>query len=332
MTEVLTHTKRSTFKECRYRYYLRHEKHLELRNQKGGRRRGTAFGAAIFAVNQEIHAPALTFQMSGDAITGAKGLIDNTVDRVYEEALQAISSAEEYTDLAVEMVKVKVLALEYLAKYGTEERREVTFDLPLVNPETGMPSRTFTRGGKVDGMVTVGAHKARVIEDKLYQSIDKSLIEALPLDEQIFEYVDALKAKGWDADVEYRITRFPGINPAKAKEFKTKADQPAETEAEFAARLRLDIQSRPEFYFVSEVLLFDESMLARYRMERWDTAKDIMEARKTERWYRSTSRCKDFGGCIFLPHCRGHDPDFDMYVVVGDNVELAPAGTQPEEA
>lgn len=331
--EALTHTKRSTFKECRYRFYLRHELGLELISQKPGRRRGSAFGSAVFSVGSAVKAGLLDDSdiTQWTTSTDIVRVIDSSLQSSYTDLLEGAQSTEQVWDLQLEMTKLAVIVLEYVCKYNVQERREVTFDLPLVNPTSGRPSRSFTRAGKVDGMIPTGENTAIIVEDKLYQSIDASLVESLPLDEQVFEYVDALASKGWRAQVEYRITRYPGINPAKAKEFKTKANQPAETLEQFYTRLRADVKERPEFYFVCERLIFDEEMLVRYRQERWDTAKDILEARNSNRFYRSTSRCKDFGGCIFLPHCRGHDPNLDMYRTVVDNIELLPAGEEPGE-
>lgn len=330
MMELLTQSKYRAWRGCPRYFYHRHEQHLEPRAERDGRRRGTIFGSAIFAVQQaeedgkliEAEESGMTHRYAVQATVAA------TMDEFYSEIHPV--NQEHHDELQLERVKVEVMVIAYLGRYGIDRRREVVFEMPLINPLTGGRSRTFKRAGKIDGVTTLGNNHARVIEDKFVGQIQKAMIDRLVLDQQIAEYVDALAQRGWTAEVEYRHTRYPGINPHGPKEYKTKADYPGESLDEFAARLNADVVDRPDFYFDMQRLLFDASSLEEHRQGRWAAARGIMRARldlahtgelgfafPKHEW-----NCNQWGGCEFLPLCTGQENADALYVVGEDSPEL----------
>jgi hypothetical protein len=241
-------------------------------------------------------------------------------------------------NLYVEMTKVEVMVKLYIWRYGLVPRREVEFYLPLVNPHTGGRSHSFQLGGKMDGLEVVGPKRGRIIEDKFVASIQRPMIERLPLDAQVSEYVDALMAMGWTADVAYRHTRYPGVNPMKAKAFKTKDAFPGESLEEFAQRLESDVLERPDFYFDQQILAFPTRHMEDYRAGRYGISRMILNARllqKTEGWQfawpQNSSRCSEYGGCDFMPLCEKLPNAIDRYEVVSDNVELSEGESATQE-
>lgn len=295
MMEVLTHSKRSLFKACPRAYYYKHELRLVPRLLKATKRRGTAFGKGIHA---------------GLASENPFGAAEEEINAYYEDA--APNSQEEQNELEVEMTAVQALARRYLAIYGQDGRREVEYRRPLINPKTGRSSRTFELGGKIDGLVVLGDRHARLIEDKLTVQIGLARIDALPLDEQTTEYIDALMWKGWTGEVEYRFTRWPSIKQRQK-----------ETLGQFLDRLLEDIDEREPFYFLHQKVLFPTGHMAEHRQERWDVAKAIMGCRRRGRWWKNPARCDLFGGgCQYPALCQGRPDGMDLYVVSEDNPEL----------
>ena len=321
MKETLTQTKMRDFMNCQRYFYLRHEQRLTLKTQKPGRRRGHIFGLAIFAAVTENKVA----QEQGQERIGWADLestINNVVRDAYDEIMDSAKDDDERRELEVEEVKVQVMALEYCLRYGFDTRRELIFKLPLRNPRTNYPSRTFERGGKIDGMIRTGPRACTLVEDKFVGSITRIMIQRLPLDFQMSEYVDALVEHGWTVQVEYRHTRLPGINPEKAKVLKTKT-KAAESLDEYRARLRADIASREDFYFDKQLLFFETTRLDEHRMARWNISRRIARSRKEGDWDQNASKCLEFGGCEYLPICTGMDPDLMLYEVqTDDNPEL----------
>lgn len=309
--EPLTHTRMATFKDCRRKYKYRFVDLIELRAAKPGRRRGSAFGAAIFAANQ-----------AGEDGQWTMAIID-AVGEHYGPLVESSMSTEQARDLEVESAKVRVMAQAYIVRYGFDTRRELTFELPLRKPDSGWVSRRWYRAGKIDGLIPLGGNHARLVEDKFVSQITDIMIQRLPLDSQITEYADALAAKGWTCEVEYRHTRFPGINPEKAKTYKSKPDKQAETIYEFEHRLVADLGERPDFYFSKQTVVFDPARLEEHRLERWQVAKEIEETEHNGRFFKTTSHCLEFGGCDFLPLCTdGWGVAGDMYVPTTPTPEL----------
>lgn len=319
--EALTQSKYRAFRGCPRYFFHKYEQRLDAKGQRDGLRRGTIFGSCLFAVEQA--------QSDGTLLDGS---ISPTVRESIWEVIRAklelyyssveITSQEQADALQLEEVKVGVMANAYVNRYGIDQRREVVYDLPLVNPITGRQSRTFRRAGKIDGIISLGNRHALVIEDKFTQQISKAAIDRLPLDEQITEYVDALAALDWTAEVAFRHTRYPSINPEKAKEFKTKPNRQAEDLTSFGQRLEVDVADRPEFYFDEQRLMFSQEWLEAHRHARWRTAKDILRARRDakslpiEQAYPTHSwRCLEYGGCEFIPLCTHMEGAAALYEV-----------------
>lgn len=326
--EVLTHSKRAAFKNCRRYYYNRHVLHLERRDQAAGRRRGSMFGDCLLEL-QIAHEAGLIDEHGYDIETDTgltQKIVQMRLDRSYEEIVEG-GGRDDAAALEVEAVKVKAIVLAYVRTYGVDKRREVEFSLPLINPATKRSSRRFKLGGKIDGVAKIeprnGTMRATIIEDKLMGSIQRPQIEKLSLDHQTTEYVDAFISKGWSAQVDYRITRMPGMNPKPPKEYKTKADYPGETLDEFFDRLSEDIDDKPDSYFYNQVLVFPTDHLDDYRQGRWHEAQDIMQAEKQGRWYMNTTRCSDWGGCAFIPLCTKLPGADALYITTVDNPELS---------
>jgi hypothetical protein len=328
--ELLTQSKYRAWRGCPRYFYHRHEEHLEPRAERDGRRRGTIFGSAIFAVQQaEEDGKLMEAEETGLSHRYAVAeTIAQRMDEFYGEIHP--TDQEHHDELQLERVKVEVMVVAYLGRYGIDRRREVVFEMPLLNPSTGYPSRTFKRAGTIEGVVTLGNNHARVIEDKFVGQIQKAMIDRLVLDQQIAEYIDALAQQGWTGEVEYRHTRYPGINPEKAKTFKTKPDKPEESLDDFALRLAADVQDRQEFYFDMQRLYFDASSLEEHREGRWAAAKGIMQAR-LELAHTGTLglafpkhewRCNQFGSCEFLPLCTRQEGAESLYAVGEDSPEL----------
>lgn len=339
MAEILTHSKRRDFLNCPRYFYLRHEQHLALRLQKTGRRRGTIFGDALQAARD-----ATPEQIEEYGPFYPQALAMASIDESYVEIMNDVNSQEQMDEIEIERIKVRVMVRGYLERYGLKARREVEFDLPYRHPSTGGYSKTFRLGGKIDGIEIVGQHKGRVIEDKFVGQIQKAMIDRLPLDAQATEYVAALVAKNWSAEVAYRHTLYPGINPKKGKEAPeltpggkpSKAKSvPPETLEQFEERLADDVFNvRPEHYFDEQVLFFPADHLAEYESERWvvgqmiKNARALVTAEGAAAFPKNSSRCWEWGGCEFIPLCTMMPDARDRYVVTEDNQELGLATTE----
>lgn len=129
---ILTSSSSRAFRACARRYYYAYE--------LGVRPRGPV--AAPLHFGRRIHLALETWLSSG---------------RDLDAALSAIAAPTYDYDSA----KAEAMIRGYHARWADEPLEvlavEREFSCALVNPGTGAPSRTFLRGGKLDGVVRVAA-------------------------------------------------------------------------------------------------------------------------------------------------------------------------------
>ena len=97
---------------------------------------------------------------------------------------------------------------------------EATFRLPLLNPDSGYPSRTFALKGTLDALVRLGDGRVAILEHKT-TSEDPGAGGAyrtrLALDSQVSQYFEGAAALGYPADVcVYDVLVKPALKPLRA--------------------------------------------------------------------------------------------------------------------
>jgi hypothetical protein len=125
------------------------------------------------------------------------------------------------TEWAVERETLKALLTGHFWRYGQDNIEivavELSFEIPLVNPDTGAISRKFTLAGKIDAIVRLADGRLAVLEYKTAGediSPESEYWLRLRCDGQISQYVLAARALGYDvATVLYDVTRKPTIQP-----------------------------------------------------------------------------------------------------------------------
>jgi len=163
----------------------------------------------------------------------------------------------------------------YYTRYANNEivkelHPEVEFRLPLAG------SRTFDAAGKIDGLGVLHDGRLALIEHKTCGSDiapDSDYWLRLRFNQQVYQYVLAARALGWDVQVViYDVTRKPAIRQKQN-----------ETAAEFGDRLAADAKERPEFYFARrEVPILDQD-LAEFEVQRLALSRQILFFRSAAR-------------------------------------------------
>ena len=250
-------------------------------------------------------------------------------------------------DEALIHAKVAGLMAGYDARWReqpwTLREKEFQFGLPIVNPATGSGSRSFTQAGKFDGIIVDGAGREFLLEHKTTSDDitdpNAPYWRRLAIDSQVSAYMLAHWQSGRRLHgTVYDVIRKPGIRPKKL----TKGDQHAflagcryygqdfdrqfvldwsldpearETPEMYTARLAAECHENPERYFQRRVIQRLDSEVLEWADELWAVAKDVLEARKSNRHYRNSGACMNFGtACNFLGICSGHDsPDSDRW-------------------
>ncbi len=292
----------------------------------------------------------------------ARGAFPQEPDRWLDAALGDVAQwqTDEYTRAAH-----VALTVGYHTRWSDEPLVPIAVEHeytgPLVNPATGMPSRTWRAAGKIDviarhlvtGDVTVVDHKytSRSFEP------GSDYRQALLLDSQVSNYLGAVRAMGLNpAGWVHDCIKRPGLKPLRAtpieartytKEKRDKvgnvtepsrlyANQREEDESpeEYGARVAEDIAAKPDSYYarIPVVRLEDEEREAAF--DYWQTGRQIADSRTANVWPRNTSSCFQYGrACAFLPVCNGTgqlDDPTRYRRAVRPNEELS-SGVEKEE-
>src|SRR5579872_5658882 len=125
---------------------------------------------------------------------------------------------------------------------------EEEYHLPIINPDTSKPSRTFTHAGKLDGKAEFGGKRFLVEHKTSSEEIsdpNAPYWRRLEIDAQVSGYMLAQWQQGNKLDgTLYDVIRKPGIRPKQV----TRGSR-LETPEEFEERLYADTLERPEWYF-----------------------------------------------------------------------------------
>lgn len=322
-TSKLTSTSMGTMRRCPRQFWYRYDLGLRRVRETAPLRLGSAFHHG-----QELR----------------RGLFGDDVGAVIDLATAGYVEVPQWAEpqaWAVEGETVRQLLAGHFWRYGADDLEflavELPFDIPLVNPDTGAPSRTFRLAGKIDAIVRLPDGRLAVLEYKTAGcdiSPDSDYWLRLRYDGQISLYVLAARALGYDvATVLYDVTRKPTIKPRQIPQLDDdgckivldaagervlnangKPRQSAsskdgyvlqvrpEAPEQYGERLLQDIGDRPDYYFQRREIPRLEDDLAEYRAELWQQADLIRESRRRGRWFRNVSRMT-CDHCEFAPLC-----------------------------
>ena len=316
LTERLTASRLGCLRRCPYEHRLRYELRLARVEEAPALRFGSAFHKG-----QELR---------------NKGMAD-------VEVLEQIA-AEYGPEQPLEREIVTWLLCGHWWYYGESDNIaeiievEQPFDVPLLNPTSGLPSRTFTMAGKMDLLCRLTDGRLAVLDYKTTSediSSDSAYWLRLRQDQQISLYVVAARRQGYEVDtVMYDVVRKPTISPRQIPEldddgYKIVVDEATgervmnkngglrqsadsakgwkmitrtESVEEFGRRLQQDISDRPDHYFARREVPRLDGDLKIFEQELWNEAK-VLRQRQLQHWWTRTVNRWTCGSCAFADLC-----------------------------
>jgi hypothetical protein len=232
----------------------------------------------------------------------------------------AISAATAGAVDEYEAARLRVLLRGYDARWRTPEPDvrgvEVEFRAPLVNPETGAPSRTFEHGGKIDVLLAHGFMEHKTTSEDI--GLGSVYWRRLTLDPQVSTYYAGARALGVEPErCIYDVVRKPALRPLRAtpeenrkytKDGRLYANQRAEDEtaAEYELRLAEDICESPDRYYQRGEIVRLEADEREAQQDAWQLTRVMREGELAERWPRNPDSCQRFGRvCAYFDVCCG---------------------------
>lgn len=276
---------------------------------------------------------------------------DDGTDRI-GVALDAMKGMGED---AYEQAAMEELLKGYDYVYGDQMDRyvvhavEESFTLPLINPKTGAPSRTWTLAGKVDGVLRdlqTGAllileHK--LTADSFAEDSDRYWLK-LGMDAQVSHYFLGAESLGFPAEgCLYDVLLRPRQKPLKATPMESRkyvaktgalyANQRAEDETpdQFRARVAADISDHPTKYFQRRVIGRMDKDIIEYLGEVWEETQMMRAAELAGVATKNPESCHRFSTCSYWDICAyglnpaDHPETFERVENVHPELELETA-------
>lgn len=318
--QLLTHSRQNSFKTCRRQHYLAYELGLRRTTDAKALRMGSAFHNGVEVLGK------------GGTLEAACEAVRKCYDRpdVFDPYEWDIERETVLRLVCAYQWRWSNHPLEYLAV-------EQSFELPLLNPETGKATSLFNLAGKIDGIVRMEDTRQAVKETKLFGDDigpDSELWRRMRIDHQVSLYMTAARRLGYPVEtVLYDVARKPTIKPSsiaitdelgakivldsRGERVRTaKGDwrQTGDSDKgyvlqsrpmtadEWGDKLTNDIAERPDYYFQRvEVPRMDQD-LSEYESEIWEIQQTIRAAQKSGRWYRTVGK-NSCGFCSYFDIC-----------------------------
>jgi hypothetical protein len=329
-----TYSAASMFQTCRRRYRYRHVDHLVPVDKPHALRFGTVTHQWL-EVWHRTRSLTAAQEVSDDAYANRAG------DR------------DEKRDWHAQTAMLKAYAALYENEPFEVVDLECEFSGPLRNPAPGgRRSRSFQVRGKIDGIVRRG-EEFLLLEHKTAASVSGDYIERLAMDLQIllYSYYARESLEYPVTSIIYNVLVKPRLAQAEGEteeqfearkaelEAKSKTGKPStakrklpETDEEFQARLADWFVAEPRFTRVELILDFDA--VANVRQMLWEISKEILDARRQERWHQNPRACFGFGKCAYWPICSSKGNELvieNLFTKRPPNEELS-SDEEPEPA
>jgi hypothetical protein len=320
---LLTSSRCSTWRRCQREHRYRYELGVVPREDAEAQRFGSLVHAGL-----EAWWWGLTAERRMGGADGTERLIC-----AYEKMREFAVDTKGVTDY--DLVAAEELLLGYDVRWGDEPYETIAveqeFEATLVDPLTGMESRCWRLGGKLDVIARRLTDGAIVFFEHKTSSSDigqgSAYWSRLRVDGQVSVYFRGADVLGYDArECIYDVLGKHGLAPLKAtpvesrkytkpkfkkgvlvEEARLYANQREEDESldEYRERIRGLIGDNPDRYFQRGPVVRLESEMVQHDAELWELARQ-MHASQSGVAPRNPDACMRFGSmCPYFAVCVG---------------------------
>lgn len=275
--EGYTQSEISTWKSCRYKWFLSYVQRVTPKVTPGYFEDGGAFHDALEDRGNGIE----------HSYIGVK--IRNNYKKFIAE-LKVPLTEDIIANYDKRMAMVQGMFAGYEATYPRDEWEVIECEGEFRVPFEG----TFVRG-KRDKKVRI-SNKIWLVEHKTSSVINSSYVNKLPMDQQTLTYTwsDWKETNDLVEGIVYDVIKKPQIRQKKD-----------ESRPEFLERLQAEYTTKPDKYFFRENLRYTKKQLQQFEknlikiLRLMKSCEDDPKANV----YRNENACDDFGGCPYKGIC-----------------------------
>jgi hypothetical protein len=326
----LTHSQIQTAMTCPRKHYIQYVLGLRPATEAKALRIGSAFhqGLDLWAKGSDVEeAKRSALAMFDESATRISMTEDDHFDYLVDRQILWYLLHGHFWRWQEENITIKHLA------------SELSFEIPIINPDSGRASRNFVLAGKIDGVIQFDDGRVAIMEHKTRGgdiSPEADYWQRLRIDQQISIYFIAGQKLGYKPDmIYYNVARKPEITPKQiplvddegvkivldahgervktkdGKKYRETGDKEAgyvlqtrqETPEEYGQRVINDMQVRPEFYFARKEIPRTQIQMDDAQQDIWQMTQVIRDCDKCGRWPRNTGACIGFGRCPYFLLC-----------------------------
>lgn len=309
---LTTHSAESCFRQCPRKYELAYVRGLRTINTKDPLRIGSAFHKGIEVLKAG----------------GPESMAANVVRTAYaENGCPPWMSPDDY---ACEKEKAVSMVIAWGRRWADDQilktvAVEISFDLPILNPNGGKPHRHLRSAGVIDWIAQTPDGKLAIIDHK---TCSEHITAGAPfwlkllMDHQLSRYWLAAHDMGYPVEnAIFDATRKPGIKPKavpKADRAMATSDRhyfglpidgtcpERESPYMYGARVLHTMLAEADYYFQRVAIARLGSDLEQFRHDQWSALKMIRMCEEDGYYPRNTGACTShFGTCQYLDVCRG---------------------------
>lgn len=319
----LSHSRMSDFRTCPRKHYLKY----------------------VCGIRREKTERALRFGISFHKCLGwyySGATAEQVVERLRLKYANPPSGIGDPAAWYLECEIVLRLFYGYVWRWGADGLKivatELRFELPIINPDTGARTPSYTVAGVIDRIVRMPGGRVGVLETKTTSDAvgpDSDWWKRFRMDQQVTLYFWAARQLGYEVQFMLGdVIHKPGIAPREVADLDDKgipivcdsagmrvfkrdgtprtspdrakgyvAAKHIETRAEFGKRLTNDIEGRSDFYFARQEVARLDSDVDWFLHELWQQQLTIRQAERTGRHYRNTNACVSPYRCEMLDIC-----------------------------
>jgi len=327
----LTHSQIQTALTCPRKHYIQYVLGLRPATQAKALRIGSAFhqGLDLWAKGQDIEtAKNDALVMFDGSAKGIQMTDEENFDYLIDRQILWYLLQGHFWRWETVNTGIKFLA------------SELSFEIPIVNPDSGRSSRNYVLAGKIDGVIQfLETMRIAIMEHKTRSGeIDPEADywQRLRIDQQISIYYIAGQKLGLNPDlIYYNVVRKPMIEPKQiplmdelgveivldangervrtkdGKRYRRTGDKDfgyvlqtrKESPDEYGQRMIEDMQSRPDFYFARKEIPRTSIQMEDAQQDIWQMTQVIRDCDCHGRWPRNTGACIGFGRCPYFLLC-----------------------------
>lgn len=291
--DTLTNSARSTFLNCRKKFYWQYIKRLSPIKP-----------AMPLLVGGLVHDGLERFYSKEGLDLDEYQLI---VQQKLNEQLAFVSKDEDASKLMQQEALVMGILNGYVKRYSKQDKTNWVIKAPETEFCFDIPGSTLKNAGKRDLLVNSKKDKSLIlVEHKTTARLDPGYLAKLPLDNQILGYAySCLVDEGeLPKHIVYNVMQKLGIRLKQN-----------ETLQQFYDRMKMEYEYNLESMFYREIVPINKKQVMQYIEELSMMAQEISRCIETGFFYMNTTQCTQYGTCPYMPLCTKQKDAEYLYVI-----------------